>query len=213
MLITQVKATGVQHLTDARYFAAWYADWLGFGLDPKSASAVRPAQVSEMRAWLSGVQAVGEFGFAQSADEIIAMATELQLDAVQLPYFYSLEAGQKILASGCPIFKYVHFSDDAAETLAYAENWQHIADYFVLDLSTSQFAAFSDWTADTAKAVETFINLYPTFLQMDFLPQDLQTLLLTLPNLKGLQLQGGAEERVGLKSFDELDAIFDELMS
>jgi phosphoribosylanthranilate isomerase len=213
MLITQIKATAIQHLTDARYFAAWYADWLGFSLDPKSASAVRPAQVSEIRAWLSGVQAVGEFGFAQSADEIIATAMELQLDAVQLPYFYALEAGQQIFASGCPIFKYVHFLGNEAETLAYAENWQHLAKYFVLDLNSSDFANFADWTAETSRAVSAFCQRFPTFLQMEFVPDDLPKILALLPELKGLQLQGGAEERVGLKSFDELDAIFEVLMS
>jgi phosphoribosylanthranilate isomerase len=36
-------------------------------------------------------------------------------------------------------------------------------------------------------------------------------LLERLPHLKGLQLVGGEEERVGLKSFDQLDEIFEQL--
>jgi phosphoribosylanthranilate isomerase len=209
MLITKIKATQIQHLTDARYFAAWYVDWLGFALNAESESAVTPKQVQDMRAWLSGVAAVGEFGFSDTGEEIAAQAKNLELDAVELPYFYERAQAEIIHAEGCPIFKNIQLTDEApqnqnwATLFAEAELWQPITELFIVHAHLLNADDYTQLAAFSAK--------FPTLLHYYQSAQDLMPLLERLPNLKGLQLVGGAEERVGLKSFDQLDEIFEQL--
>lgn len=211
MLKTKIKASQIQHLTDARYFSAWYADSLGFNLEPQTPTAVTPQQLKEITGWLSGVEIVGECGFSQSSEEILALAETLALDAVQLPHFYDKQEAEKIAKSNCPIIKYLYLMNDWASVKEEAANYAGIAKVFVLDLSNSSFAKKADWTESFQAELLDFINTYTTYLAFDILPEDIDSVLELLPNLEGLQLKGGEEERVGIKSFDELDALFDVL--
>jgi phosphoribosylanthranilate isomerase len=202
MLTTKIKATQIQHLTDARYFAAWYVDWLGFALNKESESYVTPKQLQDMRGWLSGVAAVGEFGFSDTGPEIVEAAKTLELDAVELPHFYELSQAQIIRAEGCPIFKNIKISDWAT-AFAEAALWQSITEIFILYTQLQNADDYAQLAAFSAK-FPTILHYYPS-------PQELMPLLERLPHLKGLQLVGGEEERVGLKSFDQLDEIFEQL--
>ena len=211
MLKTKIKASQIQHLTDARYFSAWYAESLGFNLEPQTLTAVTPQQLQEIRVWLAGVDIVGECGFSQSGTEILALAEQLELDAVQLPHFYDKTEALKIAQSDCPIIKYLQFTTDWATTLQDAANYADIASIFVLDLSNSNLAKMAAWTAEDKAQLDAFTKAYTTYLAFDVLPEDIDELLALLPNMEGIQLKGGEEERVGVKSFDELDALFDVL--
>ena len=42
MLKKRVKAGSVTHLTDARYFAAWDVEFIGFCFDPESSDYISP---------------------------------------------------------------------------------------------------------------------------------------------------------------------------
>ncbi|NJL76874.1 MAG: hypothetical protein HC892_19500, partial [Saprospiraceae bacterium] len=77
-------------MTDARYFAAWEVEWLGFCLDSNSERAVPIATVRAIKDWVDGVKIVGEFGW-QELQEITAIANDLSLDGIQLNMFSTLE--------------------------------------------------------------------------------------------------------------------------
>jgi phosphoribosylanthranilate isomerase len=51
---------------------------------------------------------------------------------------------------------------------------------------------------------------YPVLLNINLSPAELPDFIALVQPL-GLNLRGGDEERVGVKSFDELDAIFEGL--
>ena len=96
MLKTKIKASNISNLTDARYYAAWYVDWLGFDLRA-SENTLSLAEVKAIKEWIEGPVIVGEidlFDFDKSK-EIIDF---LELEAIQavsythltLPTIYSV---------------------------------------------------------------------------------------------------------------------------
>ena len=92
MLKIKVKASSVTNLTDARYFAAWGVDWIGFDFEEGSDRHLPVVNMRAIREWLDGVRFVGEFGAAHAPEAIAQAARDLQLDAVQLDMFASADA-------------------------------------------------------------------------------------------------------------------------
>lgn len=78
----------VNNLTVARYAAAMMADYVGFCFDSSSEKNITVAKAKEIMGWLSGVKFIGEF-YSRPADEIAAIALELNLDKVLLYGTYS----------------------------------------------------------------------------------------------------------------------------
>ena len=78
----------VNNLTVARYAAAMMADYVGFVFDSTLENNITVAKAKEIIGWLSGVKFIGEF-YNRPADEITAIALELQLDMVLLYGDYS----------------------------------------------------------------------------------------------------------------------------
>ena len=109
MLKTNVKASSVTNLTDARYFAAWEVAWLGFNFDAGSDRYIQPQLMKAIREWVDGVKAVGEFNM-QAPEEIRAAAELLALDAVQVGMFTDLSALDS-LGLGVPSLEAVANSD------------------------------------------------------------------------------------------------------
>jgi phosphoribosylanthranilate isomerase len=55
-----LKFGAVTNLTDARYAAAVYAEWIGFCLNPEHPRYISPLKVKEITDWLSGPEMVAE---------------------------------------------------------------------------------------------------------------------------------------------------------
>jgi phosphoribosylanthranilate isomerase len=83
--ITRLYFRDITNLSDARFAAAADAALVGFSFDPLSANFVNPAQMMEMRAWLSGPGIVGNFGLV-APDELNRHIAEYQLEAVEVGY-------------------------------------------------------------------------------------------------------------------------------
>ncbi len=80
----------VNNLTVARYAAAMMVDYVGFCFDSNSEQFITVAKAKEIMGWLSGVKFIGEFN-QKPTDEIMAIALELQLDAVLIQGNYTSE--------------------------------------------------------------------------------------------------------------------------
>ncbi len=211
MLQTKIKASQVTNLTDGRYFAAWEVEWIGFNLELGADNYIEPQKMKEIREWLEGPKFVGEFGFS-TAEDIRAIAEFLELDVIQLNHFTSLET-VKALAD-IPIIKEILILKDAdnADLLATLAAFEPFTTVFLLDFTKSGI----DW--ETIKT--------GTYLDFEILKQacdDFNILLsldLTIENLPeirenlsfyGLNVTGGEEEKVGFKSFDDIDEIIEAL--
>ncbi|MFN0014947.1 MAG: hypothetical protein ACKVU2_10400 [Saprospiraceae bacterium] len=199
-----VKASSITNLTDARYFAAKEVAFLGFGLEEGTDGYLDPMYMKAIREWVQGPRIVGEFDQAPAA-YVREAAAFFGLDAVQvtnpnvLPDLQGIET--ILLVSG------TERADDLEPLLQQSIPF---ATRFLLDFSTP---GLSDALLGTqADAWKNLFARYPVLLDINVPVQSLPGLLQTL-RPAGLALRGGAEERVGIKSFDEVDAIFDCLES
>lgn len=204
MLKTQLKASSLTNLTDARYFAAWETTWLGFNLDKGSDLYVDPTQVLAIREWVDNVQIVGEFGL-QSADEILEHAAFLKLDAVQVGPFTSLETLAEL--QGIPVIKELVFEEmpNADEIREILQPYAGFCAWFLLDFEKNALP-FESMPAD----MELLCQEFPLLLACDWTPAQLDY---ALANWRpgGIALRGGDEEKVGFKSFDELDQLLETM--
>lgn len=79
----KLKFGSITNLTDARYAAAVYADWIGFRLDPSHPRYIDPAKAKEIIDWISGSSLVAELGTLMP-DDIQSALEILQIDTVQV---------------------------------------------------------------------------------------------------------------------------------
>ncbi len=213
MLRTIVKASRIQHLTDARYFAAWNVDYLGFSLDTGTPGAVSPKQLQEIRGWVAGVKVVGEFGIGQTPVEIQQAIELSQLDAVELPPFYNIDDAQHL--HNTQIIKCLNVDgwDAWNDLLADCDAWGNLVEFFVLDLSQRpDVFAFEvlQTQPERLALLQALCASFPVMLQITCEADNLNVLL-EMVRPYGLNLVGGEEEKVGVKSFDELDDVLNVL--
>ena len=212
MLKVKVKASQITNLTDARYFAAWEVEWLGFNFDQGSEHYILPQNMKAIKEWVEGVQVVGEFSFA-SAEDINEAVELLELNVVQVGMFTEVSVLEKITAA--PIIKEVVISPEVDEVSLenHLEQCEPHVEYFLLSFEKS------GTTWEKLKNGESQIGnvllgklckKYKIILSINLSQNSLDEIL-AIPNLHALNVKGGEEEKVGVKSFDELDEIFESL--
>lgn len=213
MLRTKVKASAINNLTDARYFAALEVTWLGFRLDPGHEHYVQPQIVKAIREWVDGVEIVGEFEL-QTANDIRTAADLLELDAIQVGMFTPVETLIE-LQSSRPVIKEIVVEADTTSAVL-EDTLEQFAPYcalFLLDFAKSGLN-WADLQAGayalTHQDLQSICAQYPILLAMDLSPDGLRKVLDTLP-VAGLCFTGGEEEKVGYKSFDELDELLEAI--
>jgi phosphoribosylanthranilate isomerase len=195
-----IKASRITNLTDARYFAARDVNFLGFHLEEGQPGFLDPIYMKAIREWVEGPEIVGEFSssplsvvreaagfFGLSAVQVPAPATAAELSVLQ---------GLTVLVEAP-----VPADPDGLETF-----FQEAAPY------AAWFVVF--FTAENAgQPLDLWKNLcarYPVMLHFD-LPAGEWPGLLEAIRPRALSLTGGEEEAVGVKSFDDLEMIFEFL--
>ncbi len=211
MLNTKIKASQISNLTDARYFAAWMIDWMGFCLDEAAEHRVTPELLHAIRDWVAGPIIVGEFG-EQEASYIQEAVRFLNLDAVQVGSFYDKKRLEE-LKDISVIREVIIDHNSAKETLQTCENLAPHVAYFLLECGTNNinWASIKEnkngWNIDT---LQQLCDKYPIILSMNLKDKEVVEVMENL-KLVGLNVFGGAEEKTGFKSYDELDELFEQL--
>lgn len=214
MLRTKVKASHITNLTDARYFAAWGVNWLGYNFDKGSEHYIPPQNMKAIKEWVEGVQSVGEFSFANDVEEINSAIKLLELDAVQIGMLTELSVLEKI--ENAEIIKEVVISEELPlqSVKEHLKIYTTNVSYFLLSLEKSGLTwnNIKDSKDNNAMILlEEICSHHKIILSIDLTKNNLEEIL-AIPNLYGLNVKGGEEEKVGVKSFDELDDIFDILL-
>lgn len=215
-----LKASRITNLTDARYFAAKEVDFLGFNLEEGTEGYLDPVYMKAIREWVAGPKITGEFS-RSPLSHIREAAAFFGLDAVQVTADYAtqladlegltviLEIGenelqpdpnsrettpgfQQLLREAAPfVFCFLFKMDTRPQ---HPDKFQHLQ---------SLLPAQIDW-------LKNICAEYPVLLQTDVAGEFLPGLLERVKPA-GLSFAGGEEERVGVKSFEEIEAIFEVL--
>jgi phosphoribosylanthranilate isomerase len=184
----------VNNLTDARYFAAMGVDFLGFCCNTGTELYCTPSKIREITEWVEGPLFVLEFDGWQHEDEIKAILDSGLGQALHVGAFSTYTTH-----FGVPLFK-----DIILDAIEEADLTQ--VDFPVIR-SDKPFGCLSE------KSLEALLTMSKTkqiFLDLPFDTSDIETLSSALPEC-GLIVRGGTEEKTGIKSFADLDDIFDLL--
>jgi len=213
MLKIRIKASQISNLTDARYFAAVGAEWLGFCLDPINENFVPYQKLLGIKEWVEGPLIVGEFSL-QSTEEILSMAKEINLDAIQVSPFFPIS--QLSALTELPTIQEViitkDFTIDALKEFV-ALRKDHVQ-HFLFDFARNGIS-FNDlekgWHGIRVDSFSELLEELPTsIIDLSFDYEKLASVAASIP-LLAMSIKGGDEEKVGFKSYDELDVLFDLL--
>ncbi|MFD2933678.1 phosphoribosylanthranilate isomerase [Spirosoma flavum] len=201
-LKTLVKISNVTNLSDARYCAGMGVDMLGFSMDADSPDYVSPKKFEEIRAWVAGVQIVGET--TTTDPEIIEQLLEtyqpdlLQVDEAALLPYLGTYGKQLILRVNL-----AQLTLDQFDTLL--QTGVSSADYILLESNGPLYLDTDLKTLLQKKAIR-----YPILLGIGISAENVQELLANL-SVRGIALSGGIEEQPGNKDFGELMDILEAI--
>jgi phosphoribosylanthranilate isomerase len=207
----KIKADNITNLTDARYFAAKEVEWIMFNFTEGSHAYIEPMKARAMFEWVEVPYIMGAFERV-TADEKDFYAKSWDLKAVQVGNMTLKEEILKM--ENIKIIK-----EFDIETFTNPQFLRQEMAELKEKVATFQFnfqqngITWEDLQQPTSMLIlqdlENLCRDFNIILKIDFQPFMLKDILAINPH--GLVLEGGDEERVGVKSFDELDEIFDAL--
>jgi phosphoribosylanthranilate isomerase len=183
-LKTKVKAGNITNLSDARYCAGMGVDWLGFPID-----VVSPATFKEITDWVTGP----EFVLELSETTPIGSFGQYPVTTLQI------SSGRLDMIDLLPSVKWMvklslsDWGTQKSKLLRFKEKINQL----VLDLDSKDFQVLKD----IASNFRILVNQHDTLSLAD---------LLTLP-VEGINLSGENELKPGLKDFEKLASILEEL--
>jgi phosphoribosylanthranilate isomerase len=208
MLITKVKASEITSLTDARYFAALEVEWLCFNLEMGTDAYIEPQSVMAIKEWVEGPKTVGTFGM-QDTKYIQQAISTIGLDAVELGHFAPIE--QILMLRDTPIIKEI-FVGNELDTDEIQEHLFMQSDY-VQAFTLRGTVSWSNIKKNLSQVafLKKICRDYPIIIAFEFKADEVLELIDSIAPL-GINVTGGEEEAVGIKSFDELDELFENII-
>lgn len=181
----KIKAGNISHLTDARYFAAFGINWMGFNFKAADPNKINIETAQTIIDWIEGPQIIAEFD-ALDLDYIFQTCYQLQINNIQLPieYFTKELSDYEVLWKG-NIEKFEPIESISDRCLI-----ENISDVNVLKPILQ-------------KNKNTIISLTENLAQSKN--------ILALPNLNAIEICGSNETETGLKAYDAINNLFDYL--
>lgn len=200
MLKTHILASEITNLTDARYFAAREATWLSFQLNQIEAS-----KVAAIQEWVDGVAIVPAFEYQEITD-IQQVIQLLSSQTIQLGVFYQTDVVTAL--ADYEIIQTLLFTPttDWADLIGIIQ--QSKADYIVLDAYKENWQ-WHEFSSRQRSDLQEICTLKKIILGIPFQASEVNEVLAM--GAYGINLKGSEEEKVGYKSFDEVDEILDML--
>ena len=184
-----VYVNRITNLSDARYCAGMGADLLGFVVDPADPDYVSPESYQQMVGWISGPERVVELGAAPFREEIIREQ--------YAPQYLHLSASR---LSDCPITALkliVEVSYDALGEMASTILGRSDVAYVLIASLKHRL------TADQLRGWPVLVAMDPACgATQDHLDRT---------GAAGIVLQGSREAAPGLKDYDHLAQVLEEL--
>lgn len=202
-LRTSVIVNGINNLSDARYCAGMGVDVIGFNLKLDNPDRLQPETFKEIAGWIAGVQLAGEFERAKP--EIInEMADAYGLHLIQLDIPYLIDEIEEI---NRPVIQKVLINKDTVESelLEMMDLYSPFVHAFMIYSSDFEFIDETN-----TKFLRELASRFPVYLGFGLNKNNVSQALERIKP-EGIGLQGGHEIKPGLKDFDELQDIFEEI--
>ncbi|WP_161887813.1 phosphoribosylanthranilate isomerase [Pontibacter russatus] len=202
-LRTSVIVNGINNLSDARYCAGMGVDIIGFNLKLDDPERVKPEALKEIIGWVSGVHIAGEYTRARP-EMINDMAEEFGLDYIQLDTPYLIDEIEEI---NRPVIQKIFINKDTVESelLEMMELYSPVVHAFIV--YSDDFSSVDETNMKFLKSLAKQFKVYIGF----GIDKTNITAILTRIKPAGIGLHGGHEIKPGLKDFDELQEIFEEI--
>lgn len=190
MLKTKIIAADLQNLTDARYFAAWLVEYMSYDLSDPNVDIVK---IKEIMDWVEGPISIAHFTGLEDASIINTQLNALSIDHLLVgPY-----ASEEIINSDWQVMQTILLDENDNDL-------QSGKTYVVQSNHT-----FSDFVETKKEQLKTLCRSNSIYLDCGFVGDDIEEILSL--GIEGLVLRGGEEEKVGVKSYEDLDQIFEAL--
>lgn len=204
---TKIKICGLTNLEDARFAAGALVDYLGFIFYEKSPRYIEPGEAGAIINWIEGPEKVGVF-VNQPLDDVNRIAKETGLDLVQLHGDESVEYCGLIEK---PIIKVIHITDDSDinELKTKVQSYSEVAKYLLFDSKTGDQWGGTGQTFDW-NILNDITGDVPFFLSGGLNPSNIKAAVNEADPF-AVDVNSGIEEKPGLKDFDKVDALVEEM--
>ena len=211
MLKTRIKASNISNLTDARYYAAWTVNWLGLDLRASAEQPLSLEAVKTIKEWIEGPVIVGEMDILdfESAKSTIDY---LALEAIQVGMFTPVEFLQSLQDYTIIQEVIIDGRTTFSSLQAHIDTYFDVVEYFVLDFEKNglTWEALQTNSSFSIEQLQALCRRQKIILGIACKATKIESMLTTLQPY-ALSIKGGEEEKVGFKSFDEVDEIFEVL--
>ncbi len=206
---TKIKICGITNLEDARYASGALVDYLGFIFYEKSPRFIDPAEAGAIINWIEGPEKVGVF-VNQPIDEVNTIAKQSGLDFVQLHGDESIEYCQLI---DKPVIKAIHITPDteASELMEQVESYREVSEFLLFDTKTDGLWGGTGQTFNW-DILNNISSGIPFFLSGGLNAGNVKQAISKI-NPFAIDVSSGVEEEPGLKDFEKIDALMDEMRS
>lgn len=213
MLATKVLASGITHLTDARYFAAWEVEYLAFPVGEGVTEGISWEYFHALREWVEVPAIAAELGAIEDAEAWAIKLKEERVDHALVRHPAPAGAAKTFADAGIKMLLHVpvegyQTADDVEEALEEGAT----AGAVVLDFEQGGITLADLETGHPfgLPALDALLQKQPCLLQIGLGKTDPITFKDAHP-LAGYAVRGSSEEKVGYKSFDDLDDLFEGL--
>lgn len=190
-LKTLVKVGRISNLSDVRYCAGMGVDMVGFQVIPGKSYSITPEHFKDMRGWFTGPSVVAEIYGSASQDEVTSVVQNF------IPDY--LEGSCRELPLLPP---------DARNFILYVtqEDWRGCFADIIKHQDQIAFVlvneADREFVTEVGKTFKVIAEVSQVSLAESLFKDNL---------IQGIALRGSAEEKPGLKSYDQLAEILEAL--
>lgn len=189
MLRTKIIASQVQNLTDARYFAAWGVEYMTFSIDTEP---INLTDIKEIMEWVEGPIFAVEYNNDITIDLINSQLQALEIDHV----IVSTDSVTPLRIQGW----------ETVEKITVSHLDQTSSDRrYILCVDTP----YNGLSQSDKKAIAYTAEDSKLYIDAPFTTVDLDAWIAL--GITGIVLRGSEEEKVGVKSYHDLDDIMEAL--
>ena len=200
-LKTFVKIGGITNLSDARYCSGMYVNLLGFSVEEFSTKFISPALFSEITGWLSGMEYAAEFTSTSSQSVIEIVKNYPSVTWIEHEQIDTL---LELKDSGYSLILKLDLDEILGNENLLGEK------IFNSNITLHLTSKNESLTEENRKMIQFLSEKSQVILGAGINPESVENLLNSYP-IKGIGLTGGTEIKPGLKDFDELADILEQL--